>query len=109
MSTNYSISQDSYAMTRRQILAGAATVVTASAATNKKPAILVRSSRQTVNIGDIAHPPGMLEILKEHVAECSVILCTGSVDRGVRPMLLKAFPTLHILADHVTADDPTVS
>jgi hypothetical protein len=51
----------------------------------------------------------MLEIMKEHVSECSVILWPGSVDRGVRPMLLKAFPTLRILADHVTADDPTVS
>jgi polysaccharide pyruvyl transferase WcaK-like protein len=113
MSTNHSISMNvtpktAHSLTRRQILAGAAAVATAAAATKKKPVILLRSSWQTVNIGDIAHTPGMLEILKAHVPECSVILWPGSVDRGVRPMLLKAFPTLRILADHVAADDPTV-
>jgi len=37
-----------------------------------------------------------------------MILWPESVDRGVRPMLRNAFPTLRILADHATADDPTV-
>lgn len=76
-------------------LLGAAAV--GSSAQGKQRTILLRSSWQTVNIGDIAHTPGMLQILKEHVPECDVLLWPGAVDRGVRAMLERAFPRLRIL------------
>lgn len=95
-------------ITRRQMLAGTSIAFARIGAAKKQPVILLRSSWQTINIGDIAHTPGMLEILRERVPECSVILWPGSVDRGVRPMLLKAFRTLRILADHAKDDDPAV-
>ncbi len=35
----------------------------------RPPRILLRSSWQTVNIGDIAHTPGVLSILRQHLPE----------------------------------------
>jgi polysaccharide pyruvyl transferase WcaK-like protein len=59
--------------------------------------ILLRSSWQTVNIGDIAHTPGMLHLLEKHLPDCEVTLWPSSVDNGVEEMLLKRFPRLKIL------------
>ena len=63
-----------------------------------KPAtrILLRSSWQTVNIGDIAHTPGMLALLEKHRPEAGVTLWPSSVDRGVEEILRARFPTLRI-------------
>jgi polysaccharide pyruvyl transferase WcaK-like protein len=58
--------------------------------------ILLRSSWQTVNIGDIAHTPGMLTLLESHLPEAKVTLWPGSVDRGVEPILRARFPRLVI-------------
>ena len=64
-------------------------------ATSKK-GILLRSSWQTVNIGDIAHTPGMLHLLEKHLPEYPVTLWPSKVDNGVKEMLMKRFPTLKI-------------
>ena len=63
-----------------------------------KPAtrILLRSSWQTVNIGDIAHTPGMLALLEKHRPEAGVTLWPSSVDRGVEEILRARFPTLRL-------------
>ncbi|MCY2976875.1 MAG: polysaccharide pyruvyl transferase family protein [Planctomycetota bacterium] len=63
-----------------------------------KPAtrILLRSSWQTVNIGDIAHTPGMLALLEKYRPDAEVILWPSSVDRGVTEILMKRFPKLKI-------------
>lgn len=58
--------------------------------------ILLRSSWQTVNIGDIAHTPGVLAILEKHLPEIEVILWPSSVGNGVAEMLLARFPRLQI-------------
>ncbi|MDF1754098.1 MAG: polysaccharide pyruvyl transferase family protein [Verrucomicrobiales bacterium] len=58
--------------------------------------ILLRSSWQTVNIGDIAHTPGVLSILREHLPEVEVTLWPSSVDNGVDELLKKEFPKLKI-------------
>lgn len=60
------------------------------------PRILLRSSWQTVNIGDIAHTPGVLRILKTHLPEAQVTLWPSNVDNGVDQLLLNEFPGLKI-------------
>ncbi len=67
--------------------------------------ILLRSSWQTVNIGDIAHTPGMLHLLETHLPDCEVTLWPGSVDNGVEEMLRKRFPKLRILGKGKAAKD----
>lgn len=62
-----------------------------------KKRILLRSSWQTVNIGDIAHTPGMLHLLEKHLPEYEVTLWPSSVDNGVDAMLMKRFPKLKIM------------
>lgn len=60
--------------------------------------ILLRSSWQTVNIGDIAHTPGMLHLLEKYLPEYDVTLWPSSVDNGVAEMLMARFPKLKIMA-----------
>ena len=67
-----------------------------SAKDQKKPRILLRSSWQTINIGDIAHSPGLLAILEKYLPEAEVTLWASYVDRGVKEMLLRRFPGLKI-------------
>ena len=71
-------------------------VISAQEAKPKKK-ILLRSSWQTVNIGDIAHTPGMLHLLEKHLPEYDVTLWPSSVENGVAEMLMKRFPKLKIM------------
>ena len=89
-------------MNRRSILGSAlaASIMAAvrpALAAGRKPCILLRSSWQTINIGDIAHSPGVLAILEKHLPEAEVILWASDVGRGVREMLLRRFPNLEIV------------
>ena len=68
-----------------------------AAAPGRAPRILLRSSWQTVNIGDIAHTPGMLALLEKHLPEAAVTLWPGNIDNGVGEMLQRRFPKLRIL------------
>ena len=74
----------------------------AAPAEGRRPKLLLRSSWQTVNIGDIAHTPGVLRLLEEHIPEADVTLWPSSVDNGVREMLMARFPKLKIVR---AADD----
>lgn len=58
--------------------------------------IVLRSSWQTVNIGDIAHTPGMLALLEKHLPAAHVTLWPGSVANGVEEILRARFPKLAI-------------
>ncbi|PHQ37264.1 polysaccharide pyruvyl transferase family protein [Rhodopirellula bahusiensis] len=58
--------------------------------------VLLRSSWQTVNIGDIAHTPGVLSILRDHLPDVEVTLWPSNVDHGVEELLRKEFPKLKI-------------
>jgi len=78
--------------------------------------ILLRSGWQTVNIGDVAHTPGILRLLEKHVPEADVVLWPKGLDRGVAPMLRRRFPRLRIVRDapqwknpDPRPDDPTVA
>ena len=59
--------------------------------------LLLRSSWQTVNIGDIAHTPGVLAILEKHLPGVEVRLWPSKVDNGVEEMLVSRFPKLRIV------------
>ena len=87
-------------MNRRQFVKG--TVLEAIAASacggaKRVPRILLRSSWQTVNIGDIAHTPGVLAVLERELPEAEVRLWPSSVGNGVREMLRARFPRLVIV------------
>ena len=49
-----------------------------------------------VNIGDIAHTPGMLALLEKHRPDAEITLWPSSVAGGVEQILLKRFPKLRI-------------
>lgn len=59
--------------------------------------ILLRSSWQTVNIGDIGHTPGVLRLLEQYLPDVEVRLWPSSVDNGVQELLLRRFPKLVIV------------
>src|SRR5687768_8864737 len=83
---------------RRAFLAGGL-ALTASGlfAGERRPRrLLLRSSWQTVNIGDIAHTPGMLRLLEDHLPAVEVTLWPSSVGQGVAEILRKRFPRLVI-------------
>ena len=63
--------------------------------------IVLYGSWQTKNIGDIAHTPGFLSLAKEFLPEeeYSITLWPCALDRGVREMLLKNFPSLRIVEE----------
>ncbi len=67
--------------------------------------ILLRSSWQTVNIGDIAHTPGLLALLEEHLPDVEVRLWPSRIDNGVDALLTARFPSLKIVTgqDAITA------
>lgn len=75
----------------------AAGLATALRAQGKRPTkILLRSSWQTVNIGDIAHTPGMLALLEKQRPDAEVTLWPSSVGDGVEGILRKRFLKLKI-------------
>jgi polysaccharide pyruvyl transferase WcaK-like protein len=86
-------------MNRRTFLGAAlaSTLAPIQARAARPPRLLLRSSWQTVNIGDIAHTPGLLALLEKHLPDAEVRLWPGSVDTGVAEMLLARFPKLRIL------------
>jgi polysaccharide pyruvyl transferase WcaK-like protein len=72
------------------------TTALAITAQAKPKRLLLRSSWQTVNIGDIAHTPGMLRLLEQHLPEVTVTLWPSSVADGVQELLRSRFPKLQI-------------
>jgi polysaccharide pyruvyl transferase WcaK-like protein len=78
-------------------LTGAALLPGLCAAEKRAPRILLRSSWQTVNIGDIAHTPGVLTLLEKYLPETEVRLWPSSVADGVEEMLRARFPKLEIV------------
>ncbi len=95
-------------MNRRTLLQSALlAALTRSAWANQKrpPRIVLRSSWQTVNIGDIGHTPGVLALLEKHLPQAQVRLWPSSVADGVREMLVRRFPKLDIVegADAIRA------
>lgn len=104
-------------MNRRQFLTHAAAATAASsilrstvlAAAAKKsgrpPRVLLRSSWQSVNIGDIGHTPGALSLLYKHFPEVEVTLWPGSLGHGSRELLTKGYPQLKIVEGSLGDDN----
>lgn len=88
-------------MQRRKFLTTALTPALApalaQAAKGRTPKILVRSSWQVVNIGDIAHSPGVLTLLEKHIPNAEVTLWPSSLANGVEAMIRRRFPKLKIV------------
>jgi hypothetical protein len=86
-------------MNRRHFLTTSliASMGSVAAAESRPRRIVLRSSWQTVNIGDIAHTPGVLTLLENYLPEVEVRLWPSSVGNGVAEMLLARFPKLRII------------
>ncbi len=70
----------------------------------KKKVIILRSSWQTVNIGDIGHTPGVLTLLEKYIPDAEVRLWPSDVGDGVEEMLQKRFPNVPILKTKASRD-----
>lgn len=57
----------------------------------RPPRILLRSSWQSVNIGDIGHTPGALSLLWKHFPECEITLWPGELGHGSRELLKRGY------------------
>jgi len=89
-----------YQLPRRAWLATATvatTGLTGGMARARPRRLVVRSSWQTVNIGDIAHTPGILRLLETHLPNVEVWLWPSNVGNGVRELLSRRFPRVRIL------------
>lgn len=95
-------------MQRRHFLAASLATVfarVAAAASNRPPRILLRSSWQVVNIGDIAHTPGVLALIEKHIPEAEVILwASGDLNAEVAEMEHRRFPKLKIVKGTIRED-----
>src|SRR3954471_1468361 len=97
-------------MNRRDFIASAAAAAVASlrgADAKRPPRILLRSSWQSVNIGDIGHTPGALSLLEKYLPEAEITLWPGELGHGARELLAKGFPRLKIAEGSVKDDKPT--
>jgi len=88
-------------MTRNQfvktICASAVAGVERGAAA-RAPRILLRSSWQVANIGDVAHTPGVLTLIERYIPEAEVRLWPSHVGHGADEMLRRRFPKLQIVS-----------
>ena len=75
-----------------------------AASLGRAPRIVLRSSWQTVNIGDIGHTPGVVALLEKYLPEAEVVLWPSTVADGVDAMLRRRFPRLVITTDRTTID-----
>ena len=96
-------------MNRRQFihttLAAALVTSLRAAANGRPPRILLRSSWQVVNIGDIAHTPGVLALIEKYIPEAETMLwASGDLSPEVAAMEHKRFPKLRIVKGNIGAD-----
>ncbi|MFN7937232.1 MAG: polysaccharide pyruvyl transferase family protein [Bryobacteraceae bacterium] len=88
---------------RRTLLALPALV--AARAQQKPIRILLRSSWQSVNIGDIGHTPGALAILEKYIPGAEITLWPGQLGHGSRELLAKGYPRLRIAEGSLDKQD----
>lgn len=80
---------------RRSVLAGGLAVAAGRAM--RAPRILLRSSWQDVNIGDIGHTPGVLSLLGKYFPEAEVTLWPRRLAGEARAMILKGYPRVRMV------------
>lgn len=79
------------------LLFTALSCMTLSAKENSPKTILVVSGWQDVNIGDIAHTPGLLHILETYLPDANIIVWEKNVGKEVEEFLYKNFPKIKIV------------
>jgi polysaccharide pyruvyl transferase WcaK-like protein len=89
----------------KSTLAGALALRVRAQVSSRRPCILLRSSWQVVNIGDIAHTPGVLALLERHIPEAEVILwASADLSAEVAAMEHRRFPKLRIVKGVIRED-----
>ncbi len=83
-------------MQRRNFLASCLPTLVAARAQASTRRILLRSSWQSVNIGDIGHTPGVLALLEKYFPEAHITLWPGKLGHGSRELLAKDYPRVTI-------------
>jgi polysaccharide pyruvyl transferase WcaK-like protein len=68
-----------------------------AASSGKAPHILLRNGWQSINIGDIAHQMGMLEMLEKHLPEAKISFWASNLEHGAKELVLQRFPKTFIL------------
>jgi len=74
------------------------------ATSKKQPTVLLVSGWQDVNIGDIGHTPGLLQVFETYLPKAKVILWKKSNGEEVKKLLNKNFPKVKIIYGGVNAD-----
>jgi len=75
----------------------------------KVKTILLVSGWQDINIGDIAHTPGLLNVFETFLPDAEVILWKKSYGKDVELMLNNAFPKVQIIHGNVNSRNETDS
>ncbi|MEM1225203.1 MAG: polysaccharide pyruvyl transferase family protein [Planctomycetota bacterium] len=63
----------------------------------KRPRILLRGSWHSINIGDIAHTLGTINLINTYLPEVEIVLWPENVKDGVKEMIQRRFPNLQII------------
>ncbi len=86
------------------MLAAMSSSLSACAPRGRAPRILLRSSWQVVNIGDIAHTPGVLALIEQYVPDAEVVLwASRDLSPEVAAMEHQRFPQLKIVKGSINA------
>ncbi|GIG87738.1 polysaccharide pyruvyl transferase family protein [Plantactinospora endophytica] len=75
--------------------------------TSTRHTVLLRSSWATVNIGDVAHSPGVVRAFQRFAPEVEVILWPVRLEERERSMLRDALPDLRVVDGTLGADGPS--
>src|SRR4051794_19064954 len=73
----------------------------------KNPVILIVSGWQDVNIGDIAHTPGLLNVFKTYLPTARLVLWKRSNGEEVKALLNSNFPDVKLVYGAVNKDKST--
>jgi len=93
---------------QKMLLAAPALVLAGGASCSSRKTyktILIVSGWQDVNIGDIAHTPGLLNVLQTFMPGAELILWKKSAGTEVEEWLGKSFPRVRIIHGNVDADN----
>lgn len=75
--------------------------------TNARRHVLVRSSWATVNIGDVAHSPGVIRSIQRTAPDAEVTLWAVRLGDRERQMLSRALPDVQIVSGIIDDDGPS--